>query len=237
VLALRTANALTLAALAIVAFECGQGIESVSNGRDSAIRRRYSPYTLHTTLNIALFPLLFFFSGLYYTDVASTLTVLLAFQNSLRRMGPSQPTVTRDIASVFLGVQALLMRQTNVFWVVVFNGGLEAVHAIKTLQPEKMRPSEDMTLLGKLKFCTESWIRGDVHDPPLSIAWEDGEFSYLSGTLRYLTACRHAVFRGKPPCCRSLQPIARLPADLATHHNPQRLHRFHRLERRCGIGR
>src|SRR4051812_7721932 len=33
----------------------------------------------HTALNIALFPPLFFFSALYYTDVISTLVVLLSY--------------------------------------------------------------------------------------------------------------------------------------------------------------
>ncbi|KAI6782809.1 uncharacterized protein J7T54_000952 [Emericellopsis cladophorae] len=181
VLSLRTANAIVLAPLTAAALGCRQAIESLGNGHGSAIRLAPSSYAVHTALNIALFPLLFFFSGLYYTDVVSTFVVLVAFQNSLRRMGPGQPTTARDIASVTLGLMALFMRQTNVFWVVVFNGGLEAVHAVKTLHPGKASAPRGLTLWGKLKFSLGRWMHGDLHDPPLNMAWEDDMlFSALS---------------------------------------------------------
>ncbi|KAG9251942.1 DIE2/ALG10 family-domain-containing protein [Emericellopsis atlantica] len=188
VLSLRTANAIVLAPLTAAALGCRQAIESLGNGHGSTIRRDPSSYAAHTALNIALFPLLFFFSGLYYTDVASTFVVLVAFQNSLRRMGPAQPTLARDIASVVLGVLALLMRQTNVFWVVVFNGGLEAVHAVKTLHPRKASAPQGLTLWEKLKFSLGRWTNGDVHDLPLNVAWED-DMLFCALSLLIAGAC------------------------------------------------
>jgi alpha-1,2-glucosyltransferase len=89
----------------------------------------------YTGLNIALFPVLFFFTALYYTDVASTMVVLVAYRNHLLRLAPQPPSFKNDLWTVLLGVWALFMRQTNVFWVVVYMGGLEAAHVLRTVEP------------------------------------------------------------------------------------------------------
>lgn len=95
-----------------------------------------SRYAIQTGLNVALFPVLFFYSGLYYTDVFSTLAVLLAYNHHIGRIGRDRSSLLSDIWTILLGVVALSMRQTNIFWVVVYMGGLEAVHAIKTPPPK-----------------------------------------------------------------------------------------------------
>ncbi|KAL4880432.1 tyrosyl-DNA phosphodiesterase-domain-containing protein [Aspergillus karnatakaensis] len=84
----------------------------------------------HTVLNICLFPPLFFFSGLYYTDVLALLVVIEAYNWDLRRAQlRSAPFET----AVFLafGVAALAFRQTNIFWVSVFFGGLRVVRRLR----------------------------------------------------------------------------------------------------------
>lgn len=141
----------------------------------SARLKTASTYAIHTAANIALFPLLFFFSGLYYTDVISTAVVMGAFLNHLKRTGRDYSSWMSDVMTIVLGIATLIMRQTNVFWVVVWMGGLEAVHAIKTLRPERVN-QPFMTSLGEqLKFYVWRYSMGDVHDPPLGLAWPEGE--------------------------------------------------------------
>ncbi|KAJ2970387.1 hypothetical protein NUW58_g9713 [Xylaria curta] len=123
-----------------------------------------------TGINIALFPVLFFFSGLYYTDPASTLIVLLAYTNHLTRVGPKQPSFANDVYSFGLGVLALGFRQTNIFWIVVYMGGLEVVHAIKSLHPEPVKTPELQTVSEHIKFYAWRYSLGDIHDPSLSLA-------------------------------------------------------------------
>ncbi|KAL8972373.1 MAG: hypothetical protein Q9197_002799 [Variospora fuerteventurae] len=76
----------------------------------------------HAILNICLFPPLFFFYGLYYTDVWSVLSVLTTIQFYQRKW--KRLTIVAGIASFFF-------RQTNVFWVSIYLGGSEVMHYIK----------------------------------------------------------------------------------------------------------
>ena len=134
---------------------------------------------MHTSFNIALFPLLFFFSGLYYTDVVSTAVVVGAFLNHLKRVGRDHSSTLSDLLTIALGVLALFMRQTNVFWVVVYMGGLEAVHAVKTLRPGRVDQPFMKTMGEQLRFFAWRYSVGDIHDLPLSQAWPDGKSSSL----------------------------------------------------------
>ncbi|KAJ0159246.1 Dol-P-Glc:Glc(2)Man(9)GlcNAc(2)-PP-Dol alpha-1,2-glucosyltransferase, partial [Colletotrichum tanaceti] len=133
-------------------------------------------HAVHLGWNVALFPVLFFFSGLYYTDVVSALSVLAAYYHHLRRVREEASSLLSDWTVVVAGVLALLMRQTNVFWVVVYMGGLEAVAAVKALRPEPVaRPT--MTTMGEyVRFYAWRYSVGDVHDPPLNTAWPDDLF-------------------------------------------------------------
>ncbi|KAK4231016.1 DIE2/ALG10 family-domain-containing protein [Podospora fimiseda] len=120
---------------------------------------RLTLYPIHTAVNIALFPVLFFFTGLYYTDVVSTFAVLLAYYIHLHRMHPGVPSHLSSIATITVGVFALFMRQTNIFWVVGYIGGLEAVHALGQIKPE-------------------------VHDPPLEKSGPEDWFLFLFTTAK-----------------------------------------------------
>lgn len=86
---------------------------------------------LYRELNIMLFPLFFFFSALYYTDLLSALTVMVSYIF----WGLGQTTVTSSMVLFrtmhFLsGLFALVTRQTNIFWVAIFLGGLQVVQTV-----------------------------------------------------------------------------------------------------------
>lgn len=192
-LTLRMTNWLAIIFLPFVALHCRRLIEARHAERDSHDGGPQSPrpggsssslsvYALHTAVNAALFPLLFFFSGLYYTDVFSTLVVLVAFWNHLERVGPTRATyysLRSDALVVLLGVASLFMRQTNVFWAVVFMGGLEAVHAVRSLRPLPTSPGK-FDRKTTVKFYLWRYSQGEVHDPPLNEAGIEGRFIHAS---------------------------------------------------------
>ncbi|XP_072158375.1 dol-P-Glc:Glc(2)Man(9)GlcNAc(2)-PP-Dol alpha-1,2-glucosyltransferase isoform X2 [Bemisia tabaci] len=64
-----------------------------------------------SALNLSIFPVLYFFSFLYYTDVISTSFVLLMFFLHLCNLS--------NLAAI-VGGASILMRQTNVIWVLYF---------------------------------------------------------------------------------------------------------------------
>ncbi|KAL4917278.1 phospholipase D/nuclease [Aspergillus aurantiobrunneus] len=84
----------------------------------------------HTVLNICLFPPLFFFSGLYYTDVLALLVVVEAYHWDLNRARSRTAPFKTAVFLVF-GIVALAFRQTNIFWVSVFFGGLQVVRKLR----------------------------------------------------------------------------------------------------------
>jgi alpha-1,2-glucosyltransferase len=155
----------------LVASSCRRRIEASNSGVSAA-----SSFAYHTAVNVALFPVLFFFSALFYTDVYSALLVLLAYQHHLSRLASSKG-IWSDIWTVCLGVSTLFMRQTNVFWVVVYMGGLEAVHVVRTLKKAPgVETPECTTLASAAKFYAWRYSLGDIHDPPLNISWPDGRY-------------------------------------------------------------
>ncbi|KAI0848035.1 glycosyltransferase family 59 protein [Daldinia vernicosa] len=157
---------LTIAVIASRA-QLGQ-LRAASNARTS------SPYSVDSFwigINVTLFPVLFFFSGLYYTDVLSTFAVLLAYINHLGRMYSDRPSTASNVRTIFLGLLALSVRQTNIFWVVVYMGGLEVVHIIKTLCPETTAAPAFQTLSEQISFYVRRYSVGDIHDPPLNLAY------------------------------------------------------------------
>lgn len=173
---LRATNAIGVIILSYIALLCRKEIEAHLHQAHSSVSiNAVSQYAMHTAFNIALFPLLFFFSGLYYTDVISTAVVLVAFLNHLHRVGRDHSSFLSDILTIVLGIWTLTMRQTNVFWVVVFMGGLEAVHAVKSLQPKSVPQPSLTTLSEQLLFILKRWSVEHVHDLPLHMAYPEGE--------------------------------------------------------------
>jgi alpha-1,2-glucosyltransferase len=146
----------------------------------SAAARQASMYAYHTAINIAFFPVLFFFSALYYTDILSAVVVLVAYENHLARLEKASTNLINDLWTVILGVAALFMRQTNVFWVVVYMGGLEAVHCIRSLRPTSAEKPKDQTVGSLGNYYAWRYSVGDIHDPPLSQASIDGKNSPCS---------------------------------------------------------
>ncbi|KAF2834010.1 alpha-1,2 glucosyltransferas-like protein alg10 [Ophiobolus disseminans] len=88
----------------------------------------------NTAMNISLFPPLFFFSALFYTDVISTLVVLLSYSALLRKTSAHGSTFD-TFNAIIVGVVALFFRQTNIFWVAVFPAALSVVNALKSSTP------------------------------------------------------------------------------------------------------
>jgi hypothetical protein len=177
-LSLRNTNVLAILQLALVASLCRKTIEAILAEQKPGTSgpQSISVYALHSAFNIALFPVLFFFSALYYTDIVSTLFVLLAYQNHLSRVGPvGVPSIFNDLWTIILGVASLMMRQTNIFWVVVYMGGAEAVHAVEQLKPVRDGTPRFATLLAVARHYGWRYSLADVHDPPISYAGIEGE--------------------------------------------------------------
>ena len=116
---------------------------------------------IHTTINIYLFPPLFFFYGLYYTDVLSAISVLYAYRCYL---------VRQQVNVLFAGLLSLMFRQTNIFWVSVFLGGLELCRAIPKGRPEIEFPSHPSFH----DVIEGSWQQTSAYDPLISEAYFEG---------------------------------------------------------------
>jgi alpha-1,2-glucosyltransferase len=131
-------------------------------------------------LNIVLFPPLFFFTALYYTDVVSTEVVVWAYCLSMNHILKKMP-VLRGVIIVLIGVLALLFRQTNVFWVGVFSGALDAVDALTQAVAEKRRQGgpkntimPDQNSFAFVGILDESIDGIFVYDPPIHDAFLEG---------------------------------------------------------------
>ncbi|KAI2624761.1 glycosyltransferase family 59 protein [Xylaria nigripes] len=164
---LRAFNVYVVSCISALVLICRASLaqNSSRSGNDGGI----SVNDTMTGINVALFPVLFFFSGLYYTDPASTLIVLLAYANHLSRVRTKQPTFLNDVYSLVLGILTLGFRQTNIFWVVVYIGGLEAIHVIKTLNPQPVKTPNFQTVSEQIRFYAWRYSIGDIHDPPLTL--------------------------------------------------------------------
>ena len=115
----------------------------------------------HTTLNICLFPPLFFFYSLFYTDVTSTVLVLLAYMDFHLEKGRNQ---------YFLSIAALFLRQTNIFWTAIYLGGLEVLRIL----PKGRSGIEFPCKSTFLDVVTGSWQHSCLYDPLIKDAWFEG---------------------------------------------------------------
>ena len=116
---------------------------------------------LHTALNVYLFPPLFFFYGLYYTDVLSVASVLFAYRGHLA--GKHRTVISA-------GLLSLLFRQTNIFWVSIFLGSLEYCKTIR-----KGRPGIEFPTQPTFHDVVEgSWQHNAAYDPFISQACFEG---------------------------------------------------------------
>ncbi|OAX85121.1 hypothetical protein ACJ72_00493 [Emergomyces africanus] len=131
-----------------------------------------------TALNICLFPPLFFFAGLYYTDLAALLIVVEVYICDLGRnrvrdtqlypggKGNTQSTAVRlwrNVRFLVVGLLALMFRQTNIFWVAVFLGGLQVVDKLH-------RVTSDCQSTDVVRIVRGSWELHQLYDPPVNEA-------------------------------------------------------------------
>jgi alpha-1,2-glucosyltransferase len=141
--ALRLSN---VATLSFIALECYYILQLFSRKFDVGSSSNWR--LAHTAFNISLFPPLFFFSGLYYTDIQSLLTVLLAIHLSLLQLDNNDWKLVP--LQGLLGLASLFFRQTNVFWVAVFPIGLIVLDSFHKANPRSEK--------GLQSVIEESWL-------------------------------------------------------------------------------
>jgi alpha-1,2-glucosyltransferase len=137
----------------------------------------------HTAVNICLFPLIFFFSGLYYTDVLSTCIVIAAYEHFLQ--GEKPGSIPRGLFTYSIGVIALLMRQTNIFWVAVFLGGMEVARAFDGKRSFFQEGDESPRKSQFNDFVIAAY-NGEYHDPKLAEAGFFGTCPQCGSKAMYL---------------------------------------------------
>ena len=92
---------------------------------------------------LAVFPVLYFFTFLYYTDASSVFFVLLMYYLSLRG---------NHFAAALAGSASIMVRQTNVIW-VVFTAGVTALQTLQQIT-DKANCGKSSSLLTELKvYC------------------------------------------------------------------------------------
>ncbi|KFY85631.1 hypothetical protein V500_08236 [Pseudogymnoascus sp. VKM F-4518 (FW-2643)] len=165
---LRGIGGVALAALLVVSYFLRESLIGGARRVDRAWE------VAQEALNVCLFPPLFFFSGLYYTDVLSTLVIVVAYFAFQRGAGGA--SVGGGLVAYGLGVVGLVMRQTNVFWVGVFLAGMEWVRTCTDMVakgPSRGGPGKDASLIER---ALGPYTRGELHDPPLE---EAGPLDFL----------------------------------------------------------
>jgi alpha-1,2-glucosyltransferase len=140
----------------------GQSGNSNNNHATIEDQDQDSAFNAHSALNISLFPPLFFFSGLYYTDVMSTLLVLLSYNVFLKR-DRHERRLWDDFASVVIGALAVSFRQTNIFWVAVFPAGLAVFDALR----HRTAPTQEIAQKTILYRIENGFSKLTVYDPPI----------------------------------------------------------------------
>jgi alpha-1,2-glucosyltransferase len=129
------------------------------------------------TANIALFPPLFFFSALFYTDLWSVFWVLQTIETSLAPEIDSERGFARTSKIVAFGVISLWFRQTNVFWVALFTAGMDTTRALKTIDARPL--TRQLGGHDWLEIFTISWNERKVYDPPI----EDADFQGITPSM------------------------------------------------------
>ena len=134
----------------------------------------------HSALNIALLPPLFFFSALYYTDVASTLSVMLCFYPLICSDESAVNQVWWHLRLFVLGLVSLTFRQTNIFWVAVFPA---AAVVLRELDQGHVLVKESMYNKSKgfgdtmASVARTSWKMDVLYDPPVRDASMEGRIA------------------------------------------------------------
>ncbi|MCJ1389980.1 glucosyltransferase [Xylographa bjoerkii] len=132
---------------------------SIDDASRTSSSRSHSRLGLeHAALNICLFPPLFFFYSLFYTDVTSTVLVLLAYMDFHLKKTRNQ---------YFLSIAALFLRQTNIFWIAIYLGGLEVLRNL----PKGRSGVEFPCRSSFVDVMTGTWQHACLYDPLVGDAW------------------------------------------------------------------
>ncbi|KAK5110764.1 hypothetical protein LTR62_005641 [Meristemomyces frigidus] len=142
----------------------------------------------HSALNIALFPPLFFFSALYYTDIWSTLLVVTFYTQLPLGNQHGGDHGTQSMKLVALGLASLMFRQTNIFWVAIFPAALVTMQ-----QLDQGHQAVKDSMYREVPGFGDSWYNvvktsykmQVIYDPPIKDAFLE---SYLA-TLVSMIAC------------------------------------------------
>ena len=108
------------------------------------------------------------FYHLYYTDILALLVVVEACNWDLKRVNGGKYGPIYALGFLVFGLGALLCRQTNIFWVSVFLGGLQVVRTV--IQSAKPCRSSDISSIVKGGFS------GEIYDPLVAEASLEGMF-------------------------------------------------------------
>lgn len=144
---LRFANAILLVLLLVLMYAwTAAGRREVND--EAVMQREFA---------IVVFPLFFFFSGLYYTDLLGVVLVLAAYVAwNASGQTHGRTKLVYQALHLVTGLLALGARQTNVFWVAVFLGGLQVVETVrKSVGVDK------------------------IHDPPIAEAFFEGKLGQV----------------------------------------------------------
>jgi alpha-1,2-glucosyltransferase len=158
---LRATNAVFLVINAISVYTILKALHSPAPGKGNPALR-YA----HTAANICLFPPLFFFSGLYYTDVQSARYVLLAYYQFCKSRDENFKNGNTVFLQILYGFMALLFRQTNIFWVAVFPAGLAVVDITRRATKELQSKNGPQYL----HVVEEAWKHKMLFDPSVENA-------------------------------------------------------------------
>ena len=121
----------------------------------------------HAALNICLFPIVFFFSSLYYTDALSVCAVLEATYWHTRQQESNNALSTNNFFLLLFGLLSLTVRQTNVFWVSVYLGGIQVIRQL---------PAHGSGSAHQANPLNTAWTRGRLHDLPVAEVKLEGLF-------------------------------------------------------------
>ena len=132
----------------------------------------------HNSLNIALFPPLFFFSALYYTDIASALSVMLCYYQLICSDKQSLNKLWWRLQYVALGLGSLMFRQTNIFWVALFPAAMTFLREVdqghQVVKESMYRKVEGFGDTFN-SVARTSWKMEVLYDPPVRDASFEGE--------------------------------------------------------------
>lgn len=115
---------------------------------------------------------------MYYTDIASTLSVVIYYGVFLRNQSNKNAGFISKTLQIVLALASLWFRQTNIFWVAVAPLLLEAVHRLDQshqVVKESMYQGSEGFGDSIFSILKASWRFEAVYDPPVSNAYLNGQ--------------------------------------------------------------